>query len=115
MSEDRRRSYRYSLAFSVDVMADARRLATGRLVDISESGCGFRTPNKLMVGARYTVSIDHIGQYDARVVRHFDCFYYGAEFLLSALDRARLAKRLHDIEVAKMAHSGPDATYLPIV
>jgi len=93
-SSDNRKSFRFGLTTSVDVMDGAERHAFGTLIDFSRDGVGVRCMSVLNMGRKYKSHIRGVGSWSGVVVRRFDGLSYGVRFDNSDTEKRQIDRIL---------------------
>ncbi len=99
---DNRKSFRFALTASVDVMDGVQRHAFGTLLDLSRDGASVRCFTPLGMGRNYKFHIRGIGTWNGVVVRRFDGRSYGLRFENSETEKRRIDQILMDMMDGKM-------------
>ncbi len=93
-AEDNRKSFRFGLTASVDVMDGVERHAFGTLIDFSRDGAGIRSMTPVNMGRKYKFHVRGIGIWSGVVVRRFDGRSYGVRFENSETEKRQIDRIL---------------------
>ncbi|WP_375201898.1 PilZ domain-containing protein [Hyphococcus sp.] len=99
---DNRKSFRFGLTASVDVMDGVERHGFGTLIDFSRDGVGIRSMTPLNMGRKYKFHIRGVGTWSGVVVRRFDGRSYGVRFENSESEKRQIDRILMDMMDGKM-------------
>ena len=111
-SADNRKSFRFALTASVDVMHGVERHAFGTLLNLSRDGAAIRSLSPLDLGRKYKFHIRGVGTWSGVVVRRFDGRSYGLRFETGEaekrqIDRILMAMMDGDMDVSNMTPARP--------
>ncbi|MEZ5892396.1 MAG: PilZ domain-containing protein [Parvularculaceae bacterium] len=101
-SEGSRKSFRFALTASVDVVEGQERAAFGTLIDLSRDGCAIRSLTPLNIGRNYTFHIRGLGTWNGKIVRRFDGRNYGVMFENSESQKRHIDRLLTEILEGKI-------------
>ncbi|WP_428407159.1 PilZ domain-containing protein [Hyphococcus sp.] len=110
--EDNRKSFRFSLTASVDVMDGVKRHAFGTLLNLSRDGAAIRCLTPLDMGRAYKLHIRGIGSWKGVVVRRFDGRSYGVRFENSDTEKRQIDRIIMEmidgkIDISSMSPARP--------
>lgn len=111
-SADSRKSFRFALTASVDVLDGMERHAFGTLIDFSRDGAGVRCMSALGIGRGYKFHVRGIGTWNGVVVRRFDGSSYGIRFENTEAEKKQIDRILMemmngDMDTSEYCHIRP--------
>lgn len=101
MHRAQRKSKRYRISGSVDVMDGDTRIAFGSLVDLSRDSVGFQSMQDLELSKVYRIEIRGFGLYKAKIIQKSGLGRYGGVFQIDEAQKTKL-----NVKLAAIAPTG---------